>query len=82
MLGSQESVRMLGRVGSDGRAFTRPRLSTWNPETTAHARDRESVRNRRLPERLEAENAQLRGSAVDLMIQIRALRNGISVLTA
>jgi hypothetical protein len=70
------------RVGSDGRAFKRPRLSTWNSETTPQARDRESVSNRRLLERLEAENAQLRGSAVDLMIQIRALRNGISVLTA
>jgi hypothetical protein len=30
--------------------------------------------NQRLLERLEAENAQLRGSVVDLMLQIRALR--------
>jgi hypothetical protein len=30
--------------------------------------------NRRLLERLEAENAQLRGSAVELVLQIRTLR--------
>jgi len=32
--------------------------------------------NRRLLERLEAENAQLRDSVVDLMLQIQALREG------
>src|SRR6516162_5368567 len=32
--------------------------------------------NQRLLERLEAENAQLRGSVVDLMLQIQALRDG------
>jgi hypothetical protein len=32
--------------------------------------------NQRLLERLEGENAQLRGSAVDLMLQIQALRDG------
>ena len=32
--------------------------------------------NQRLLERLEAENAQLRGSLVDLMLQLQALRGG------
>src|SRR6516225_1263843 len=32
--------------------------------------------NQRLLERLEAENAQLRGSVVDLMLQFQALRDG------
>ena len=33
--------------------------------------------NQRLLARLEAENAQLRGSVVDLVLQIRALRDGV-----
>ena len=32
--------------------------------------------NQKLLERLEAENAQLRGSVVDLMLQLQALRDG------
>jgi hypothetical protein len=32
--------------------------------------------NQRLLERVEAENAQLRGSVVELMLQIQALRDG------
>jgi hypothetical protein len=32
--------------------------------------------NQRLLERLEAENAQLRGSVVDLMLKLQALRDG------
>jgi hypothetical protein len=32
--------------------------------------------NQRLLERLEGENAQLRGSVVDLLLQIQALRDG------
>ena len=32
--------------------------------------------NQRLLERLEAENAQLRASVVELMLEIRALRDG------
>jgi cell division protein FtsB len=32
--------------------------------------------NQRLLERLEAENAQLRGSVVDLVLQIQTLRDG------
>ena len=33
--------------------------------------------NQRLLERLEAENAQLRGSVVELVLQIRALRDAL-----
>ena len=35
-----------------------------------------------LLERLEAENAQLRGSVVELALQIQALRDGATTLTA
>jgi hypothetical protein len=38
--------------------------------------------NQRLLERLEAENAQLRGSAVELVLQIQALRDRARTLTA
>ena len=43
---------------------------------------RQSASNQRLLERLEAENAQLRGSVVELVIQIQALRDGARTLTA
>ena len=38
--------------------------------------DRRSPRNKGLLDRLEAENAELRGQVVDLMLNIRALRDG------
>jgi hypothetical protein len=57
------------RGGSRGHA-----LSMRNPETTQL--DGRSTSSQRLFERLEAENAQLRGSVVDLMLQIQALRDG------
>ena len=38
--------------------------------------------NQRLLERLEAENAQLRGSVVELVLQIQALRDGARRLIA
>jgi hypothetical protein len=38
--------------------------------------DRRSPRNKGLLDRLEAENAELRGKVVDLMLNIRALRDG------
>jgi len=38
--------------------------------------DRRSPRNIGLLDRLEAENAELRGKVVDLMLNIRALRAG------
>jgi cell division protein FtsB len=49
-------------------------LSVWNSETIRF--DWQSVSNQRLLERLEAENAQLRGSVVELVLQIQALRDG------
>jgi hypothetical protein len=38
--------------------------------------DRRSPRNKGLLDRLEAENAELRGKVVDLMLNISALRDG------
>jgi hypothetical protein len=46
----------------------------WNYETTRL--DGQSVSNQRLFERLQAENAQLRGAVVEVMLQIQALRDG------
>jgi len=66
--------------GSNGHAFKRLGLSVWNPETTQL--ERQGVSNQRLLERLEAENAQLRDSVVDLVLQIQALRDGARTLTA
>jgi hypothetical protein len=40
--------------------------------------DGQSAGDQRLFERLEAENARLRGRVVDLMLQIQALRDGAS----
>ena len=49
------------RCGSNGHAFNRLVLAV----------------DQRLLERLEAENAQLRGSVVELVLQIRALRDAL-----
>jgi hypothetical protein len=46
-----------------------------NSETT-------EVGNQRLLEQLEAENAQLRGGVVELVLQIQALRYGARTFTA
>jgi len=59
------------RGGSNG-----PALSARNPQTTQL--DGQSAGDQRLFERLEAENARLRGRVVDLMLQIQALRDGAS----
>ena len=48
--------------------------SAWNPETT-ELDGGGSASNQRLLERLEAENAQLRHSVVELALQIQALRD-------
>jgi hypothetical protein len=56
------------RGGSTGQA-----LPVRNAETTQL--DGQSASNQLLVERLEAENARLRGSVVDLMLQIQALRD-------
>jgi cell division protein FtsB len=54
--------------------------SVQNPETTEL--DGRSASNQRLLERLEAENAQLRRSVVELALQIQVLRDDARALTA
>src|SRR5215471_3673461 len=60
--------------GSNENTFKRRDESVWNSETTEL--DGQSASNQRLLERLEAQNAQLRGSLVKLMLQIQALSGG------
>jgi hypothetical protein len=57
------------------------RERAWQPTggSNGHVSKRS---NQRLLERLEAENAQLRGSVVELELQILALRDGARTLTA
>ena len=54
--------------------------SVRNPETTELHGGNAS--NRRLVERLETENAQLRRSVVELVLQIQVLRDDARALTA
>jgi hypothetical protein len=68
------------RGGSMGHAVKRLGLPRWNSETTGL--DARSTSNQRFLDRLEAENAQLRGSVVELMLQIQALRDRAETLTA
>ena len=63
------------RGGSNGHAFKRLGLPPWNSEITR-------LDERRLLERLEAENAQLRRSVAELVLQIQALRDGAGTLSA
>jgi hypothetical protein len=54
----------------------------WQPRdgsnvTYLHTSGAVVHQNQRLLAQLEAENAQLRGSVVDLLLQIRALRDGV-----
>jgi len=49
--------------------------SELNSETTEF--DGGSASNQRLLRRLEAENAQLRGSVMELAVQIQALRHAV-----
>jgi hypothetical protein len=53
--------------------------SVWDSE--AMERDAGSARNQRMLERLEAENAQLRGSVVELALWIQALRDAARAQT-
>ena len=57
-------------VGSNGHPCKRLGRSSWNPETTR-------LDERRLRERLEAENVRLRRSVVDLLLETQALRDGV-----
>ena len=61
-------------------ARERARQSASNSETTEL--DGGSASNQRLLERLEAENAQLRGRVVELALQILALRDNARAETA
>ena len=54
--------------------------SVWNPE--AKELDDGGASNQRLLELLEAENAQLRRSVVELVLQIQLLRDDARALTA
>ena len=63
------------RGGSNGHAFKRLALPLWNSEITR-------LDGRRFLERLEAENAQLRGRVVELVLQNQALRDSARTLTA
>ena len=55
------------RGSSNGHVSKRLGLLVWNSETT-------QLSSQKLLEQLETENAQLRGSVVDLVLQIEALR--------
>ena len=68
-------IRELGQSLIDENTFKRQDESVGNSETTGL--DGESASNQRLLERLEAENAQLRGSLVNLILQIQALRDAL-----
>ena len=63
------------RGGSNGHAFKRLALPLWDSEITG-------MDERRFLERLEAENAQLRRSVVELLLQMQALRDGAGTLRA
>jgi predicted nuclease with TOPRIM domain len=68
------------RAGSNGHGFKELGQSAWKSKITE--RDGRTASNQRLLERLEAENAQLRESVVELALQIQALRDRARTLTA
>ena len=63
------------RRGSNGHAFKRLGLPGWNSENTGLGE--RSTGTQKSLERLEAENALLRGRVVELAIQIQALRDAL-----
>jgi hypothetical protein len=72
-LARERACRLRG--GSNGYAFKRLALPLWNSAITG-------LDERIFLERLEAENAQLRRSVVELVLQIQALRDGAETLSA
>jgi hypothetical protein len=68
------------RDGSNEYVFKKPGLPMLNSETAGV--DERSTNYQRLLERLEAENAQLRRSVVELVLQVQALRDGAGTLSA
>jgi len=71
---ARERARRL-RGGSNGHAFKRLALPLWNSEITG-------LDGRSSLARLEAENAQLRRSVVELVLQLQALRDGAGTIRA
>src|SRR5262249_31043872 len=71
---------VMGNVLSLQLARERAWQSVWNTETTGPGGGNAS--NQRLFQRLAAENAQLRGSVVELALQIHALGDAARTLTA
>jgi hypothetical protein len=69
----------MGNVLSLQLARERSWQSVWNTEATGPGGN---ASNQRLFERLEAENAQLRCSVVELALQVQALRDAARTLTA
>ena len=61
-------------------------FGTYDPQSVRDLEAKElddwGASNQRLLERLEAENAQLRRSAVELVLQIQVLRDDARALTA
>ncbi len=55
-------------------SLARERARKPKGSSNGHVSRRGPLSNQRLLERLEAENAQLRGSVVELVLQIQALR--------
>ena len=70
------SNKMLG--GTNGPAPKRPNLQVW----TNYGFNGPNCGKKKLLRRLEAENAELREKAVELVLQIQALRDGDQALTA
>jgi hypothetical protein len=68
------------RGGSNGYTFKRLGISMWGSGATQRQLDAQNVSNQRLLEWLEAENAELRGSVIELALQIQALRDGTETL--
>jgi len=71
--GLMNKIARLNR-GKDVLSFAREH--TWQPRGGSNVHTLLPV-NQRLLDRVEAENAQLRGSVVDLMLNIQALRDAL-----
>jgi hypothetical protein len=64
-----------GRVPSRGKLNALTRQPSWNSEATAKG---QSMTGGQFLDQLEEENRQLRAEAVDLALQIQALRDSIA----
>jgi len=82
MVGEQSNSR--GSVMSNvlNLQFARKRARQSESNFEATELEGGSVSNQTLLRRLEAENAQLRGSVVELALQVQALRHAARTLTA